>query len=568
MDKEFFNKFSENIRLGKLVHSIVTDVKTYAQEQIENIKKLSEVGMALSVEKDMNRLFEMILNEARRFCRAEAGTLYILDREKQSLKFEVCQNDRINIGMEDQGQPPIQLPDVPLYINNQPNHSNVSSHAALNKSIVNLPDIYNLADKVEYRDLSFKGTMKYDRITGFQTRSMLVIPMKNHEDRIIGVLQLINARDEETGEIIPFSEEILGIVSSLASQAAVALTNTQLISELKALLHAFIKSIATAIDEKSAYTGGHIRRVVELTRMMAEDINASKSEAFKDVCLSEAQLEELHMAAWMHDVGKITTPEFVMDKSTKLETIFDRIDLVKTRFELIKEGVKNKYAEEMVKFAVSRRRSPGMFEQLEMARDKKILEIQNDFEFIEYCNDAKDHMSDENIERIKDIGRKTYMLNGEEHPFLTKNEIRNLCIRKGTLTESERKQIENHAKMTFDIISQLPFPENLAHVAEYAASHHEKLDGSGYPQGLDSDTLPLQSRIIAIADIFEALTAKDRPYKTPMPLSQSLKILEFMKKDNHIDSDILELFIKNRRFLEYAEKEMNPEQIDIECMNF
>jgi HD-GYP domain-containing protein (c-di-GMP phosphodiesterase class II) len=172
-------------------------------------------------------------------------------------------------------------------------------------------------------------------------------------------------------------------------------------------------------------------------------------------------------------------------------------------------------------------------------------------------------MSDENVERIKNIGRKTYMLDEEEHPFLTKNEIHNLCIRKGTLTPDERKQIENHAEMTFDIISQLPFPENLAHVPEYAASHHEKLDGSGYPKGLDSDTLPLQSRIIAIADIFEALTAKDRPYKMPMALSQSLKILEFMKKDNHIDSDILELFIKNRRFLEYAEKEMNPDQIDI-----
>ena len=563
MDKEFSNKFSENKRLDKLTHSIVTDVNTYAREQIKNIKKLSEIGMALSAEKDMNKLFEMILNEARRFCRAEAGTLYILDRKKQSLRFEVLQNDRINIGMKEQGQPLIQLPDVPLYINNQPNHSNVSSHAVLNKSIVNLPDIYNLAGNLKYRDLNFKGTMKYDRITGFQTRSMLVIPMKNHEDRIIGVLQLINARDKETGEIIPFSEEILGIVSSLASQAAVALTNAQLISELKALLHAFIKSIATAIDKKSAYTGGHIRRVVELTMMMAEDINASKSDVFKDVCLSEAQLEELYMAAWMHDVGKITTPEFVMDKSTKLETIFDRIDLVNTRFELIKEGVKNKYAEEMVRFAVSRRGRPGVFEQLEMKRDKKILEIQNDFEFIEYCNNTSDYMSDENVERIKNIGRKTYMLNGKEYPFLTKNEIRNLCIRKGTLTEGERKQIENHAKMTFDIISQLPFPENLAHVPEYAASHHEKIDGSGYPKGLDSDTLPLQSRIIAIADIFEALTAKDRPYKKPIALSKSIKILEFMKKNNHIDSDILELFIKNRRFLEYAEKEMNPEQIDM-----
>lgn len=232
MGKELSNQFPGNKRLDRLVHLIVTEVKTYAREQTKHIKKLSEIGMALSVEKDKNKLFEMILSEARRFCRAEAGTLYILDREKQSLRFEVLQNDRINIGIKDPGEPFIQLPDVPLYINNAPNHSNVSSHAVLNKTIVNLPDIYNLAGSVTCRDLDFKGTMKYDRATGFQTRSMLVIPMKNHEDRIIGVLQLINARDEETDDIIPFSKELLDIVSSLASQAAVALTNAQLISEL------------------------------------------------------------------------------------------------------------------------------------------------------------------------------------------------------------------------------------------------------------------------------------------------------------------------------------------------
>lgn len=563
MDKEFSNKSCDNQPLDRQIHSIATEVNMYAREQTKHIKRLSQIGVALSVEKDINRLFEMILSEARRFCRAEAGTLYILDKKKQSLRFEVLQNDRINLGINAQGQPSIQLPDVPLYIDNAPNHSNVSSHAVLNKTIVNLPDIYNLADKVKCHGLDFKGTMKYDRTTGFQTRSMLVIPMKNHEDQIIGVLQLINALDEKTGEIIPFSGELLDIVSSLASQAAVALTNAQLISELKALLHAFIKSIATAIDEKSAYTGGHIRRVAELTMLITEDINASKSGVFKDICLSEVQMEELHVAAWMHDVGKITTPEFVVDKSTKLETIFDRIDLVNTRFTLIKERVKNKYAEKMIKSALSGRPNPGLLEQLAMERDNKILEIQHDFEFIESCNNTGDYMSDEKVERIKKIGRKTYMLNGEEHPFLTENEIHNLCIQKGTLTEEERKQIENHAKMTFDILSQLPFPESLAHVPEYASSHHEKLDGSGYPRGLDRNTLPLQSRIIAIADIFEALTAKDRPYKRPMSLSKSIKILEFMKKDNHIDSDILDLFIKNRRFLEYAEKEMHPDQIDV-----
>jgi HD-GYP domain-containing protein (c-di-GMP phosphodiesterase class II) len=562
--KDIQSNLFKDKKLGRLLKSMVNEVNSYAADQIRHIKKLSEIGMALSIEKDINKLFEMIIDQARNFCFAEAGTLYVVDKDNQSLKFEVMQNEAMNTRMGGFNGESIQLANVPLYINGKPNHSNVSSYVALTGNTVNLPDIYHIVDNHTFKDLDFTGTMNYDRTTGYHTQSMLVIPMMNHDNDIIGVLQLINARDEETNEVVSFLEEYVDIVSSLASQAAVALTNAQLIQELKDLFYAFIQSIATAIDEKSTYTGGHIKRVVDLTMMIAANINESKIEPFRDIYLDDDQLEELHIAAWMHDVGKITTPEYVVDKSTKLETIFDRLELLESRFALIEENVKNDFLNKKIKLLENGQYNESDIKKLEEACHDKILAFQKDFEFIKLCNNTGDFMSEDKVERIEKIGKKTYFSNGKKKHVLSEDEIYNLCIRKGTLTTEERKIIENHANMTFKITNQLPFPKKLSHVPEYAAAHHEKLDGSGYPKGLCSNKLPLQSRIIAIADIFEALTARDRPYKKPITLSQAIKILGFIKKDNHIDADILDIFISNNTHLLYAKKEMNPEQIDIE----
>jgi HD-GYP domain-containing protein (c-di-GMP phosphodiesterase class II) len=558
------SNFSIDKKLGQLLKTVVKEVNNYAVDQIRHIKKLSEIGRALSIEKDSNKLFEMIVDEARRFCNAEAGTLYIVDKEDQNLKFEILQNEAMDIRMGGYNGKSIYLPNVPLCLNNQPNHSNVSSHVALTGNTVNIPDIYNIVELEEFKGLDFTGTRNYDKKTGYRTQSMLVIPMMNHENDIIGVLQLINARDEDTDMVIAFSAEYVDIISSLASQAAVALTNVQLIRDLKDLFYAFIQSIATAIDEKSAYTGGHIKRVAELTMMIAKIINGSKTRSFKDIHLNEDQMEELRIAAWMHDVGKITTPEYIVDKSTKLETIFDRLHLVESRFALIEASVKNDYLNKKINLLETGHSDESELKQLEAACFNEISRLQDDFEFIKSCNNTGDFMPDDKIERLKMIGRKTCLVKGRKVPVLSKDEIYNLCIRKGTLTKEERKIIENHAKMTLDITRQLPFPKNLSKVPEYAAAHHEKLDGSGYPKGLCGDMLPLQSRILVIADIFEALTARDRPYKKPMSLSQAMKILDFMRKDNHIDSDILDLFIRTNTHLKYAKKQMNPDQIDIE----
>lgn len=555
--------FTVDKKLGKLLKTVVSEVNSYAMDQIRHIKKLSEIGIALSIEKDINKIFEMILEEAASFCDAEAGTLYIVVDDGQSLKFEVIRNKAMNIRMGGVKGDSIQLPNVPLYVDGRPNHANVSSYAALTGKILNIPDIYDVKGVPEFAGLDFTGPRNYDRQTGYRTQSMLVIPMRNHENKTIGVLQLINAKDEDTGEVTAFSTEYVDIISSLASQAAVALTNVQLIAELKNLFYAFIESIATAIDEKSAYTGGHIRHVVDLSMMIAEAINNTDEGPFADIRFNEDQMEELRIAAWMHDVGKITTPEYVVDKAAKLETIFDRLHLVETRFNLLQAQARNQYLEKKLGLIESGRADRTQLKSLDDRLADRIRQIKDDFEFIKSCNNTGDFMPDEKMKRVRQIGQQTYMLEGTLFPVLTEDEISNLCIRKGTLTDEERKVIENHAKMTYKITSRLPFPKNLSMVPAVAAAHHEKLDGSGYPYGLKENDLSLQARIVAVADIFEALTARDRPYKKPMSLSAAIKILGFMQKDRHIDSDVLDLFIASGQALAYAQEKMNPEQIDI-----
>jgi HD-GYP domain-containing protein (c-di-GMP phosphodiesterase class II) len=550
------DKLSNDNKLNKLLKSIITEIRLYAEDQIKHIKKCAQIGVALSVEKDINKLLEMIVDEARAMSNADAGTLYIVDDDKKYLRFEILQNDTLKTRMGGTSGVKATLPDVSLYKNGKPNNFNVSSYVAITGKAVNIQDVY------ESEGFDFTGTREYDAATGYRSKSMIVIALKNHENDIIGVLQLLNARVPETGEVIAFSPEYENLIASLASQAAIALTNTQLIQDLRNLFYAFIKSIATAIDEKSPYTGGHINRVVDLTMTIAEKINESDEGHFKDVYFTEDELEELRIAAWMHDVGKITTPEHVIDKPTRLTNIFDRISLIENRFELIAKTIENEYLKQKIELLKNDDNNKTKIIFLKKNLTNTLKDLQEDLEFIKECNKPGEFISDEKISRIKEIASKIYFINNEEHNYLSKDEVKNLCIRKGSLTEKERKIIENHATMTYKMLKQLPFPKKLTKVPEYAGSHHEKLDGSGYPRGLTLENLPLQSRIIVIADIFEALTANDRPYRKPMNLSQAIKIMKFMKNDNHIDSDIYDLFIKSGFYYEYARKEMNPEQID------
>ncbi len=523
--------------------------------QASLVDRLTEIGLALSGETRVERLLEMIVDEARVLTKADAGTLYIVDKDSRKLNFSILQNDTMKVRMGGSSGNEISLPPVPLYsAGNKPNKSNVSSYCALTGETVNIADVY------EADGFDFTGPRKYDAATGYRSKSMLVLALKNHEQDIIGVLQLLNAVGDN-GEIIEFSDNIVDIVGSLASQAAIALTNTQLIQGLKDLLYSVIQSIAAAIDAKSPYTNGHIERVVTLTMMIADKVNLTTEGIYADVEFAEDELEELKLAAWMHDVGKISIPEHVVDKSTKLETIFDRCELVDVRFRLIFETIKNKQLEETIA-AMAVGADAEQISKIEMHYAVKMERAEDDRQFILSCNVPKEFMSDERIARVEEIAARTYESGGETFNWLTEDEVKNLCIRKGTLTAEERKVIESHAQITLEMLNRLPFPKRLSRVPEYASGHHEKLDGSGYPKGLTEKELPLQARIMAVADIFEALTAKDRPYKEPMKLAQAIKILGFMVKDRHIDPDVCSLFIESGLYMEYAKRELDPSQFE------
>ena len=538
-------ELSNDPRLDRLLKSVLTEVKRYAEDQIQHIRKLTRIGLALSIEKNIGKLLELIVDEARELSHADAGTLYILDPSTRHLRFEIFQTASMNIRMGGSSEMKAALPHVPLFDENRPNFTNVSSFVALTGNTVNIPDVYQ-ADGFD-----FTGTRLYDQSTGYKSKSMLVIPMKNHENIIIGVLQLLNAVDPESGEIVGFSPEYVDLIASLASQAAIALTNTRLNEDLKNLFYAFIKSIATAIDEKSPYTGGHIKRVVELTMIIAEHINSADRGKFKDVVFNESELEELRLAAWMHDVGKITTPEHIIDKSVKLEGITNGITIIRTRFDLIETLLKYAYLTQKAAVPEYPAECGHALSGLKQELDEKIAGVRDDFEFIRICNEPGRVMTDGEIDRIKKIAEKSYTLNNEVYPYLTDAEVAKLSIRKGTLDDSERKIIENHARMTEKILKQIPFPDRLANVPKYAAGHHEKPDGNGYPNGLSGQALPLQSRILAVADIFEALSACDRPYKDRISLEKALSIMDSMKDENHIDADVYEIFRKNGLYRDY-----------------
>ena len=533
------------------------DLEKFAQKQRDQTRKLIDIGIALSAEKNISVLLELIVDSAREFTNADGGTLYLVSEDESSLEFEIVQTDSLNIRMGGKTGEEINWPPVSLYKEDgSPNKENVSADVAISKKLVNIPDVYDV------EGFNFEGTRKFDESTGYRSKSMLVIPMLNHENEIIGVLQLINARDIDSNETIPFPDDDIDLTASVASQAAIALTNVRLIQDLKDLFDSFIKTIATAIDEKSPYTAGHITRVANLTMEIAHVVNKTKWGKYGDLTFNEDELEELRLAAWMHDVGKITTPEHVVDKSTKLEKIFDRVELLQVRFDAIKYQAYSEWYEKKAELIESKGNDPEEIKKLDEEYSGKISQIETDAEFCIKANTPGEFMEDEAIEHLIEISKKTFNLGGETRHYLSEDELENLSIKRGTLNVSDRKIIENHAMMTLKMLNELPFSKKLKHVPAYAASHHEKLDGTGYPLKMKGEEISSQARIMAIADIFEALTAKDRPYKKPMMLSQAIKILGFMVKDDHIDGDFVEIFLKEGLAETYAKEHLLPTQID------
>ena len=522
---------------------------------IERLEQLNAIGVALSAEKDIARLLEAILLAAKRITNADAGTLYRV-HDMKTLTFEIMRTDSLGFALGGTTGNPITLPPIQLYKDDgQPNNTAVAAYAVLQDKTVNIEDAYTA------KGFDFSGTRFFDQKNHYRSQSFLTVPMKNHENEIIGVLQLINAQEADSGLILPFSEDDQRLVESLASQAAIALTNRQLINQLEALFESFIKLINIAIDEKSPYTGGHCERVPVLTLMLADAAIKTTQGALKDFTLSDKNLYELKIAGLLHDCGKVTTPVHVVDKSTKLEALFDRIHLVDTRFEVLKRDAE--IAMLRGKLAALEQGDKASSAGLEDTFQTCIRQIDDDREFLRKANFGGEFMSETLQQRVRDIAAYRWIdESGKNAPFLSDNETDCLNIARGTLTAAEREIINHHIVATIKMLEALPWPKHLRNVPEFAGGHHERMDGKGYPRGLTGEQMSPQARMMAIADVFEALTAKDRPYKPGKTLTEALTILGRMKQEHHVDPDLFDLFIREKVYLRYAREFLEAEQID------
>ena len=526
-----------------------------AEDLGQRLEQLNAIGASLSAERNIDRLLEAILTAAKTITRADGGTLYRLTEDK-ALRFEIVRTSSLSYYLGGTSGNPVPFYPIQLHKDGKPNHGMVAAYAALTGETVNIADAY-AADGFD-----FSGTRAFDSKTGYRSKSFLTVPMRNHDNEIIGVLQLINALDPGSGEIVPFSASDQRLAESLASQAAIALTNRMLINQLEQLFESFIKLINSAIDEKSPYTGGHCQRVPVLTMLLAEAADAAREGPLSDFRMDDKDRYELKIAGLLHDCGKVTTPVHVVDKATKLETIYDRIHLIDTRFEVLKREVELE----------SLRRKSALFESgkpMEANEEDRRLRarlraLDDDRKFLHACNVGGERMRDADMQRVQRIAEYRWRdVTGHEAKFLTDDEVRNLTIRSGTLTDEERKIINHHIVATIRMLEALPWPKHLTRVPEYAGGHHERMDGKGYPKGLTREQMSVQARCMGIADIFEALTAKDRPYKKGKTLSESLEILGRMRLNHHIDPDLFDIFVRDKVYRRYAEMFLDSEQIDV-----
>lgn len=522
----------------------------------KEVRQLIDIGHSLTSEKDFNVLMEKILLGAKDLSNADGGTLYLLTEDEKKLRFEVVQTQSLNIKMGGT-QSQITWPELPLYLENgKRNDHMVASLCSLEGKLINIPDVY------EAKDFDFDGTKKFDQSTGYRTKSMIVIPMKDHEDNVIGVLQLLNKHDKND-EVIPFTKEDEELIASMASQAAISITNNRLIQGLENLLDSFIKSIATAIGEKSPYTGGHINRVAEIADTILEAINKDNT-IYNEISFNENEIKQMNKAAWLHDIGKIVSPEHVIDKGVKLETIYDRFETVETRFEVLKKEIEIEYLKNFYK-----EKDQKIIEKLTQEFQDEIKQLEDDLEFIKTSNTGGEFMEDEKIKRIEKIGTRSVLVNGKVVGLLTENEVYNLSIKKGTLTNEERIIINNHVSISYRMLKELPFPKTMKRIPIIAGSHHKKVKGGGYAAEEILDLpMTIEDKILAVADVFEALTSNDRPYKKANSLNTSLRILSFMAKDGDLDKELVKFFVKNNLHLEYADKYLNKDQIDEITVDF
>ncbi len=557
----------------------------------DKLEKLVEVGIDLGRERDRMELLRKILFGGKTLLHCDAATLYILT-DHQTLHFALRTNSR-----------DLTFPEIPLFDEEgKPVERYLATWCVHHNRPILVDDVYH-----ESR-FDVSGAQMMDAATGYRTISMLTVPLSPREGEVIGVLQFLNALDPVTGEVTSFPNELIRFVTAMAAQAAVALDDHQLIDTQRVMMDDMIMLIAGAIDAKSQYTGAHCKRVPELGMMLAEAACQATEGSLADFRFkTEDEWREFRIGAWLHDCGKVTTPEFIVDKASKLETIYNRIHEIRTRFEVLLRDARIEQLE-----AVARGVDPVKAEAGYKARQAQLTD---DFAFLAGCNLGSESMAPEKIERLHRIAGQTwqrhfndrlglvpaelklyvdpapvlpvteYVLADKPQHLVPRSdrrnldpkwrfqvkvpeylynhgEIYNLSIGRGTLNEEERYKINEHVMHTLIMLEQLTWPKNMKRVPEYAGAHHETMVGRGYPRKLEATQLSYPCRIMAIADIFEALTASDRPYKQAKTLSESIRILAQFKKERHIDPDLFDLFLTSGVYQRYAEKYLFAEQID------
>jgi HD-GYP domain-containing protein (c-di-GMP phosphodiesterase class II) len=506
----------------------------------QDLHELNKIGVALSAERDINKLLDLILFKCREITAADAGSLYLVKRgkdlgpaEEDHLSFELAQNDSVAVSFEKRA--------VPL------NETSIAGYAALSGKVVNVPDAYNPP-----AGSPFKVSRSFDEKSGYKSRSMLVVPMRDHQDEIIGVVQLINKKREAKtvlrpvtlvdSTVIPFTSVDEELVTSLASQAAVAYENTRLIQEIKHLFDSFVRASVTAIESRDPTTSGHSGRVAILTVGTAEKVDTIDAGPFRDVRFTKDQLQEIRYASLLHDFGKVGVREKVLIKGKKLYV--GEMLVLRQRFAYIKRTLEAQHLRSKLDQVLAGRSSPELLAQMDAAYDERQREIDGLLRMVTQANEPT-ILEEESFRALMDLPSRTFSdMDGNLQPFLTPNEVQALSIRRGSLSEKERREIESHVTHTYRFLSEIPWTGEYRRVPEIAYAHHEKLDGTGYPRRLPATDIPIQSKMMTICDIFDALVAWDRPYKKSVPVERALHILSEEAGSGKLDRDLLGVFIE------------------------
>jgi HD-GYP domain-containing protein (c-di-GMP phosphodiesterase class II) len=523
--------------------------RTEAAARARELGELTRIGMALATERDYNALLELILTQARQVTSSDAGSLYVVEtqpNETKRLRFKMSQT--------------YSRPDIPLVEFTMPiDHSSIAGYVAATGEPLVIDDAYFLPPDVEY---SFNRSI--DEKYGYRTKSMMTIPMKDHKDAVIGVLQLVNrkrdydaklsTREDVEAQVIPYTKRTVEIVSALAGQAAVSIENSQLYESIERLFEGFVRASVTAIEQRDPTTFGHSGRVAAMTVGLAEAVDRTSTGPYRHIRFSRQQIRQIRYAGLLHDFGKVGVREQVLVKAKKLYP--PDLALIKQRYAFIRRTAERDYERQRAEY-LERHGPQGYREFLDRLREEHERRLQELDRFMQLIIESNEPtvLPAGNFEELMRYARVYYQdLEGNDLPYLTDDEVRFLSIRKGSLDEHERLEIESHVTHTYRFLLQIPWTKELEDIPAIAYGHHEKLDGSGYPRKVRGEEIPIQTRMMTISDIFDALTASDRPYKRAVPLPRALDIMAEEVKAGMLDEALFQVFVEAKAYERASEE--------------